>query len=382
MGLPVIHKRRGQSQHDYEVYCRNALKQIDPKDYDGYVNENSKDILFKLKDYIEVSSSYVTVLCSLSRSMDDTTFVWNIDPYYQNIHADYDKPYIIHIAQRNINRMIKSLQGQRTVAFCYKNIVRKNALTTQWASIFNNNIKELYERLNTIMRLVRENLESTPYILYLAYLEKHGISIMDDMKAALGDEYLRFIYAKQYDKADEIAFNHISDIFKIAMNDSDLIHECVANAKQYNEAIKRRTEQRKKEREEMAEAIFDSRRNEAVEILNSVCARADSVYKSSIKNEKARSLQYQYAGCKPFYIIASINTRMFSEPSNRHRYIPQVFYSSSSKTDRLYRTSNILHAKKFGSFEEAKTYENEIKALNPGLETTICMVDLAWRTAS
>ena len=379
MGLPVIKKRNGQSQYDYETYCSCVALKLNFKDYDGYANENSRDILFKFKDYLELACVYLCSIVGLIRSFDRISFIWDIDPYFQA----YDQAFIIRRVKRNITRMVKSLASQRAIAFKLKNCVKNNPLNAQWTAVFNANIDKFNDRLNTIVRLVNENLESTPYILYTSYLKKHGLSMADDFKAALDKDYFNLIYAEEYDNYDERILNHICDIFSLASNDPDLIQECVANAKQYNEAAKRRSEQRKKEKEEEVIAILKSRRDEAEEILYRVSTRADSMYKANLKNAKSRDLQYYHAGYKPFYIIASINTLKFLTPYDRHRYIPEVLYISWAKASGgLYRSKDMSHAKKFQSFEEAETHANELKNAHPGLETVVCKVDLAWNTAS
>lgn len=378
MGLPVLQRRRGQSNHEFYNYCLYKAKILKSTDYDGYVNENSRDILLKLKDYFEVAQAHIIALMSLIESFNRIDYVWDVDPYF----ADHEHLYIFRRVRRNIGRMLKSLKEQRIVAFAYKDTIKKNALTQQWVDVFNSFIDDCNKRLDTIMVLVNENLECTPYIFYTAYLKKNGISITDDMKEALGkEEYFNLIYDRNFDTINDRAVNHICDIFSISSKDQELISECVSNAKQYDDAVKRRKEQRKKEQEDEFEEILKSRKEEAVAILNSVSSRFDATYKASLKNARSRNIQHYNAGYKPFYIIASIDTGMFTRKSEHYRYRPDVLYASCNTRGHT-RVSDIQHAKKFSSIEEAEEYANECKALKPHLETVICKVDLAWNTAS
>lgn len=361
--LPEITKKQAVDKFYWDKLMNQFLDKKLPND--GHTNVNGKKLLFEIKDYLEKSYIYLIAIHGFLDSFEKMEVIWNIDPLF----ASYKSEYVYKKTNRNIRRMLYSLMRQRRYYRMVKSVVIKNEVDSNWNYVLKELLKQANERLETIERLIKENLICTPFIVYVYYLDSKGLTLIDDISEIAKSDY-GAVFSEEYTTFEDAVLGHICDVFKECESSKDIIEAAVKHAEEYSQAEARRLAIRKAEQEKTEKEDNVEREKEADDMLAMASGNSNRYFIGDYAYGKALARIYTDAGRKPFYIIAGVDISR-----NKDYGCLKLMYINRYRNMSTL-TSKAKNAARFESEEEAKKGMEKFAKKRPSVMMDILKIDL------
>lgn len=349
------------SYMDISKYVHKFSSQDNSLD-DGCTNEAGRKLFIGIKEYLNASFVFLTAMIAVVTIFDHLPDTWNDD-----VFSDLNDNYSYRRLGRLFHGMITSLATQRRFFGCLKNKIRKNKIDQKWNEILRHDLQKGYRRLDYISSIIKENLSSTPFILYTTYLDANNLSFREDIEKIITDEYGNLIYGDDYETYNSLVRDHILAKMEEAKNDKDLLMKAKNSSEMYAKAVRERKAKKLAEKNNEKEAILNAKKKEAMEILLANIGNMERRFLSSYTTPE--NVVCEWGGKNNFYLVAIIKV-MVKSPIVENK----MFFYSGKNGSCL--TSKIKAAKRIDSAEEAERIKELVSKKYPNYAVETCKLEL------